>query len=92
MSSAALVHGPLALFTSCSSRVAITFFVNNIEFSLSNATTFFFVLSFLSAGRRVVRPKFTDLWLTHTTHNLAWMALPGARHAGKGLHHRVQSV
>ncbi len=37
MSSAALVHGPLALFTSCSSRVAITFFVNNIEFSLSNA-------------------------------------------------------
>lgn len=49
---------------------------------------FLFRLFFLSAGRRVVRPE-SRICGWHTTHNLAWMALPGARHAGKGLHHSV---
>lgn len=93
MSSAMLLH---LRFTSCSSRITYVLqSTNNISFSLLNALVesplSFFRPFFLSAGRRVVRP-FLSHKLTQTTHNSTWMVLPGTRHAGKGLHHRVQSV
>lgn len=93
MSSAMLLH---LRFTSCSSRITYVLqSTNNISFSLLNALLesplSFFRPFFLSAGRRVVCPV-SSHELTQTTHNSTWMVLPGARHAGKGLHHRVQSM
>lgn len=88
-------HGPLAFFTSCSSRIASQLRSSSTTFHFLSRMRYYFLFPpfFLSAGRRVIRPKsrISD-WHTQQTHNLAWMALPGTRHAGKGLHHRVQSV
>lgn len=81
-------------FASCSSCIAsplrslpITFhFLSGMRLPLSFS-------SFLSQRWPKGHPsRVTKFWLTQTTHNLAWVVLPGARHAGKGLHHRVQSV
>lgn len=69
----------------------ITPFVNNISNVLLQSSLSF--SSSLSRRWPKCRPSpDTNFWLTQTTHNLAWMVLPGARHAGKGLHHRVRSV
>lgn len=75
--------------TSCSSCITYNLpSTNHIShFSLSRIVSFLSP-SFLSQRGPKGRPsRLSSHELTHTTHNSAWMVLPGARHAGKGLHH-----